>query len=134
MDDLGVCTEATIDSISVSRDGMTITLGLTKLEKKYILSLNSVVAFVANEFRQQNVIDQINVWSSLSTSESFQETLALLLTGTSDKEKWAALSESLKRGTDAILAGDNVMLEIEAVYGVAATALVESYSLVQMHS
>ncbi len=132
MDDLNACVEATIDSISVSRDGKTVTLGLTKFDTKYILSLNGVVAFVANEFRQQNVIDQVTVWSSLSTPESFQESLGLLLTGSGDKEKWMALSDLLNRKTAAILNGENVMMDIDAIYGVTAIALMENYSLVRM--
>lgn len=131
-DDLGICVEARITALAVSNDGKEVTVTMSKAGGMFMLVLHGVDRFVANEFRQQNVVDRVLLRDANCDLASIHESLGVLVAGSDKPSNWEAYSEAIKHETESILSGYRIIVEIEAIYGVSVIALVTAYSIVDV--
>jgi len=81
------CIEAHITGIAVMNESKTITISLRAQTKQcFMLVAEGVDRFVANEFREQNIVDKVVLWDSASKPDEYRASLAALMSGASEEE------------------------------------------------
>jgi hypothetical protein len=127
--DFSNCVEGHLTGISVDEELKTIDFSI-RLQAGGVVALKArdVTQFVANEFREKNIIDRINVWNQESKVDSFQHHLLELVTGRTDAVIDGAFASIFEGQLKAISAGEKVLVEIEPVYGARALILAKSLS------
>ncbi len=130
MIDLADCVEAHIVGIAVIEELKTINVAFkSQAKKRFMLVAEGVDRFVANEFREQNIVDRVEIWDSTSDSDNYRESLAALVSGSnehSDASTWQALVD---REIALVQRGEKVFVSIEAVYGASVVLLAKKVAI-----
>jgi hypothetical protein len=130
MMDLGDLTEARLTSIDVSDDRASCALSLRTIAGVPVtLRAEGLVRLVVDEFREQNIVDRVTVWGSGGDPADYREALTRLLTGREADLSDPAWAPVLAKGFEAIQRGDQVLVELEPVFGAAITILAARVSV-----
>lgn len=120
------CVEAHITGIQVADDAKTISISIRPMAgKSFMLKAEGVDRFVANEFRERNIIDRVSVWNDKNQPEDFRKLLAVLVTGTYQLDIDPVFDALIDQEIAAIARCEKILVEIEPVYGVWAIMLVQ---------
>lgn len=123
--------EAHITNLQFLEDKRLIELTFILVKgRKAVLKIVGADRFVANELRETNIVDQIQVWDQKSELDSFKEDLTELVTGDQDHLK-NALEHVIQKELLSIKSGEKVFIVIEPVCGARILALANSFSLDQ---
>jgi hypothetical protein len=126
MSDFSRFVEAQLIGISISESTELIEFKLRDVEgAEFSLLATGVSRFLANEMRERNIVDRINIWSSENWSDAARAELTQLLIGSQtpvDREK---MSPIVSAEIEAIARGSRLLVEIEPVYGVSVLVLCE---------
>jgi hypothetical protein len=87
------------------------------------LRAEGVTHFVANGFRERNIVDRVNVWNSQNQPDEFRAPLIELLTGEMGGLMLEAFLPAIDIELSAIAKGEKILVEIEPVYGAGAIFL-----------
>ena len=123
--------ESQLLGIQIDESGRELVLSL--LEQggaRFALKLHGVERLLINDFRQQNVIEEIIHWRCGHPLEGLREAAFALIANIAEKDCAPQLAEVVSAATDRISRGEIEMMEISAVYGAQVIALFQSVSLV----
>lgn len=125
---LSDCVEAHVTGICVDEKSKTIDISLRlQNDDRTSLRAEGVTQFVANEFREKNIIDRINIWNGQNQPEEFRPLLVELMTGKFEGIISEAFLPVIDLELAAIARGEKILVEIEPVYGVRAIFLARSF-------
>src|SRR5688572_5843748 len=95
-----------------------VVIALEHRGKRGFLRSDGLDRLIVNEFTQQNVVEQINLWASDSDAESYYSALAEIVSGVaSNPGEKNDLLAAIENEVAAIRESRKVLLEIEPVYG-----------------
>lgn len=122
------CVEAHILELRAPENAKKISIVLRLIAgPTAVLRADGVDRFLANEFREQNIIDRITVWDMRSDKDELHHRLAELIGN--DKEPADIFQSLIVSEAALILKGQKILVEIEPVYGVWILMLAENISL-----
>ena len=126
--------EACVTAVTVV-DRHEVRIVLERGGKRCSLRLEGVDRLVINEFRQQNVVEQIILWTSHSEPADYYPILAEIVSGvTGHGDVGNGLRQIIDDEASAIRAGAKVLMEIEPVYGAHVIALAKRVTMVEESS
>src|SRR5687767_9083227 len=124
------CVEAHLTGITVVNESKTINISLRAQTKQcFVLVAEGVDRFVANEFREQNIVDRVVLWDSTSEPDEYRASLAALISGASEGEIDATWHPLIEKEIASIRQGEKVFASIESVYGAWVDLLAKSVTL-----
>ncbi len=131
MEDLSNFVEGFITGIVVEHPDKIVSIFLLyRNQCNFVLKAEGVEKFVANEMREQNIIDRINVWDKQSDESSFRPILAALISGQSEYDKLnEAFLPLIDLQVNTIRNEGKILIEIEPVYGASVMLLARKISL-----
>ena len=126
MTDFSDCVEAHIVGMQVTNDAKMMSISIRSTAgKSFTLKVEGVDRFVANEFRERNIIDRISVWNDKNQPEDFRKLLAVLVAGTYQLDIDPVFDALIDQEIAAIARCEKILVEIEPVYGVWAIMLAQ---------
>ena len=139
MEELSNFVEGYVTGIFVtnlSSVGRAVSIFLLDRDRdNFVLKAEGVEKFIANEMREQNIIDRINVWNAKSDENSFRQILTTLISGKSEYEKLDdAFLPLIDQHIGAVRDGKKILIEIEPVYGVSVIILARNVSLTKQNN
>jgi hypothetical protein len=130
MIDLADFVEAHILGIAVIEESKTINVTFrSQAQQRFVLVAEGVDRFIANEFREQNIVDRAELWDSTSEPDSYRESLASLVSGGdeySDGPTWRTLVD---KEIALIQRGEKIFVSIEAAYGASVALLAKKVAM-----
>ncbi|HEX7910986.1 MAG TPA: hypothetical protein VF534_23255 [Paraburkholderia sp.] len=119
MIDLSAFVEAHVTGITFTEDDKGVSIFFRgQAKQRFTLVAEGVDRFVADEFREQNIVDRVHLWDSASEPNDYRDSLALLLSGVGGEQRNEAVwLPVIERAVIAIERGEKVFVEIEPVYG-----------------
>lgn len=124
------CVEACITGITL-RGNKQIEISLHRASgETLVLVASEVERFVANEFRERNIVDRVNFWNFASDPSEFRECLTFLVSGVWSGHISEAFLPLIENEIAAIKRDEKVLVEIEPVYGVSAVILAKTVALI----
>jgi len=130
MTDFSRCVEAQLFAISISSDSKSVTISLRDVKRSvFFLVIHGVSRFLANELRETNIVDRIDIWRQDNWSDQGQQLLEELIAGSHEQDAVLAMKSAIADEMSLIRQGSNVLVEIEAVYGATAIVLCERVSI-----
>jgi len=130
MIDFSSCVEANILGLNIDNASRALRIDLQfSSSQRHQIVVDGMDRFIANEFREQNIIDRVNLWDLKSSSIEFTEVLFELFSF-NHAEANKEINELIQKEIIAINNGEKVLLEIEPVFGVSVIVLAKSVKLV----
>jgi hypothetical protein len=131
MIDFSGFVEAHVTGITFTEDDKGVSIFFRgQARQRFTLVAEGVDRFVADEFREQNIVDRVHLWDSASEPNDYRDSLALLLSGVSgDQRDEAVWLPVIEREVVAIERGEKVFVEIEPVYGGWIVLLAKSVAI-----
>jgi hypothetical protein len=119
MFDFTDCIEAHITGITMLEESKTINISLRGQAKQcFMLVIEGVDRLVANEFREQNIVDRVVLWDLTSEPNEYRASLAALVSGASEDQIEDTWQPLIEKEIASIQQGEKVFVSIEPVYGV----------------
>ncbi len=123
------CIESKVEGINLLLSGdLSISIS-NPLIGKSTLFAKGVAKLLISEFREQNIIDKINVWGAESEPSDYVEFLELLLGGRDEANQVVISKNMLESAKADIKSGKRLFVFIDAIYGAEFFMLVEKFSL-----
>lgn len=118
--------EARICSVSFSDTQKEVSLGLALAggERK-TLRIVGVDRFVANDLRENNIVDRILIWDRSRGQQALRAAISTLVYGSEPPSNSDPREVIVDREVAAVERGEKSLVEIEPVYGAAIVALAE---------
>lgn len=121
--------ESRLLGIQVSETGREVVLSFVDTQgEKFALQLHGVERLLANEVRQQNVVEEMTHWKHGGHAEGLREAAFALMTGVTEKDSAPPLAAVACAVVDRVVRGELEMLEISAVFGAQVLASFASMS------
>ncbi len=124
------CVEAHIVEVRVPEQTKSVRIVLRLVGgDTAVLTAECVDRIIANEFREQNIIDRITVWDGRSDRENIQRRLGELIGN--DIIPADHFSSLIASEMELIAKGEKILVEIEPVYGVWLLMLTKRISIIK---
>ena len=116
--------------IDESRQEVSIS-GKNSIGKNFELKLHGVEKIIVNDFRQQNIIEDMTHWTvSASASDvALRESVFFLMTGATESDCNSKLFQVALAVIDRVITGELEMLEITAIFGAQVIASFTSMNI-----
>lgn len=85
--------------------------------------------FLLNEMREKNIVETTRIWDRQDSQDSLKSAISLLVTGSTKDDYDKAFTPIIQRAIEKIENGENILLEINPVYGTEILVLAISASL-----
>jgi hypothetical protein len=122
--------ESRLLGIQVDETGCEAVLSFVNTKgEKFALQLHGVERLLANEVRQQNVVEELTHWKRGDPVEGLREAVFALMTGSAEKDCSPQLGVVACAVVDRVVRGELEMLEISAVFGAQVLASFASMSV-----
>ncbi|MDN7466124.1 hypothetical protein [Burkholderia gladioli] len=125
--------EARIVGIEVDQDAKTATVKIDGRQCRYCtINLQGVERLLVNEFRENNVIDNVKLWKT--DGLGLREALAVLISSSNELAQQAVFGSEIERSRNQVASSTHVLLEIEPVYGAGIIAFAQGVMCVERNS
>lgn len=122
-------------------EGYLTGIAVDQLEKKielslqeptgrcWVLTATNVSEFMVLQMRMQNIIDRISIWDSSSSDTDYRDKVFCLFHGKFANEKDDFNSPLISRTIEAIKHGNEILLELDPVYGAIVLMLIKQKNI-----
>jgi hypothetical protein len=119
MIDFSEFVEARVIGIILTEENKSVSVFFRgQAKQQFVLTAEGVDRFVAERFREQNIVDRVHLWNSMSEPNDYRASLALLLSGVpSDQMNEQLWLPVVEREIASIERREKVFVEIEPVFG-----------------
>jgi hypothetical protein len=126
--------EAVLNSIEIDEATRQVIIRLrTPVQRRrYALTGFDVSKLMVDEFRLQNIVDQISIYDADSPLELVKEQVWYLLYGAEVDRSIAGYDEAVSKVVHQIQAGTQKLLGIEPIYGAWLLVLAREFELVAL--
>ena len=122
--------ESRLLGVQVDETGREVELSFVGTDKaKFVLELHGVERLLINEFRQQNVVEEVVHWTRAAASEDLREAAFFLMTGSSEKDCQPQLAAVAQAVVDRVIRGELEVIGVSAVFGAQVLASFESMTI-----
>jgi hypothetical protein len=115
--------ESRLLGVRIDQTGREASLSIKeKSGARFDLELRGVERLWVNEFRQQNIIEDLVHWTAGEASADLQKAAFFLMTGAAEQNFDVRLAQVASTVVDRVVRGELEMLEMTAVFGAQVIA------------
>jgi hypothetical protein len=123
--------EARLSGVQTDESCLEALLSIIDKEgSRFTLRLEGLERLLVDEFRQQNVIEEVRHWTR-TYSADLRASAFLLLTGISENKCSQQLSATVDAVLDRVARGELEILEVSAIFGAQVLASFKSLTVIR---
>ncbi|WP_146749257.1 hypothetical protein [Paracidovorax anthurii] len=124
--------ESRLVGVGLNKNGKELTLFITlKGGTDVAIEMHNVDKLLINEFRQSNIIDEVNHWTHESCTDELRQAVFYLTTGRSEDECDCKMLSVATNALECINRGEMEIMEITAIFGAQILASFSSMTIRQ---
>jgi hypothetical protein len=128
VEDFSVFIESRLVNVDFNEDEKSVAIGLILGSKgKAKIVLQGIDIFILSEMRERNIVESILVYDDHADRTEFDSTLSMLISGYPDKNAYdKSFLTVIESAALSIESGQQILVEIRAIFGAQVVALVDS--------